>query len=112
MSLESKFDEVLRATARSDATVKDIKGNVVSITTELRRVESLIWDVKKIPTNFLISCLQGLDTAILSGNDYDIDDFIGLIKESLQNSFIDANLVVDEQLLEFFSKGGLLSLPW
>ncbi|KAB0526884.1 hypothetical protein ACFFQ5_27675 [Pseudomonas brassicacearum] len=104
VSLESKFDEVLRATARSDATVKDIKGNVVSITTELRRVESLIWDVKKIPTNFLISCLQGLDTAILSGNDYDIDDFIGLIKESLQNSFIDANLVVDEQLLEFFER--------
>jgi len=104
VSLESKFDEVLRAMARSDATVKDIKGNVVSITTELRRVESLIWDVKKIPTNFLISCLQGLDTAILSGNDYDIDDFIGLIKESLQNSFIDAKLVIDEQLLEFFER--------
>lgn len=104
VSLESKFDEVLKATTRSDAAVKELNDSVVNITTELRRAESLIWEVKKIPANFLISCLQGLDAALLSENDYDIDDFVDQIKESLQKNFIDTKLMVDEQLLGFFER--------
>lgn len=104
VSLESKFDEVLKVATHSDAAVKKLNESVVNITTELRRAESLIWEVKKIPTNFLISCLQGLDAALLSENDYDIGDFVDQIKQSLQKNFIDTKLMVDEQLLGFFER--------
>lgn len=104
VSLESKFDDVLKSTTSSDAAVKELNENVAIITTELRRAESLIWEVKKIPSNFLISCLQGLDAALLSESDYDIDDFVDQIKESLQTNFIDTELIVDEQLLGFFER--------
>ncbi|HEK1686075.1 TPA: hypothetical protein SMR42_002432 [Pseudomonas putida] len=103
-SLESKFDEVLKTTARSDTEIKRVNDNLVQVTTELRRAESLLWDVKKIPTNHLISSLQGLDAALLSKNDYDIDDFIERIKDSLQENFIDKGLTVDEEILSFFER--------
>lgn len=103
-SLESKFNEILKTTARSDAEIKRLNDTLVSITMELRRAESLIWEVKKVPINFLISCLQGLDAALLSRNDYQIDDFVEQIKESLQKNFIDTNLIVDEQVLDFFER--------
>ncbi|CRM76756.1 hypothetical protein [Pseudomonas sp. 8 R 14] len=103
-SLEGKYDEVLKATNKSEIAVKRLDENLINITTELRRAESLIWEVKKVPTNFLISCLQGLDVALLAKNEYDIGDFIGEIKKSLQENFIDAQRTIDEQILEFFER--------
>lgn len=101
-SLEGKYDEVLKATNKSDIAVKKLNENLINIATELRRAESLIWEVKKVPINFLISCLQGLDVAMLAKNEYDIGDFIGEIKKSLQENFIEAHRTIDEQILEFF----------
>lgn len=103
-SLEGKFDEVLITTARFDAEIKRINDSLGHVTTELRRTESLLWEVKKIPTNHLISSLQGLDAALLSKNDYDIDDFVERIKESLQENFIDKGLAIDEEILSFFER--------
>jgi hypothetical protein len=40
----------------------------------------------------------------LSGSNFDIDDFVDQIKESLQINFIDTKLIVDEQLLGFFER--------
>ena len=101
-SLESKFDEVLKSTARSNSEIKRVNDTLVRVTMDLRRAESLIWDVKEIPINYLISSLQGLDAALLSKNDYHIDDFVERIKKSLQGNFIDKGLVVDEEILSFF----------
>ncbi|MFG0399750.1 hypothetical protein [Pseudomonas sp. zjy_11] len=103
-SLESKFDEVLKSTTRSDAEIKRVNDNLVRVTMDLRRAESLIWDVKEIPVNHLISSLQGLDAALLSNNDYHIDEFVDRIKGSLQENFIDKGLAVDEEILSFFER--------
>lgn len=101
-SIENKLEGLIKTAASHDAIIDKMNRNTAGLTTELRRAESLIWEIKKIPSNFLLSCLQGLDAALLSDNNWDIEDFIEKIKNSLQTNFIDSNRTLDEEMLGFF----------
>lgn len=103
-SLEDKFDELLKNTASFDVTVNNLKNDQVGFIAELRKVESAVWKIRKIPVNFIISTLQGLDAALLSGKDYVIDEFIEEIKSSLRVDFVESGQFLDKELLGIFER--------
>lgn len=101
LSLEEKFDQLLSGTMKFEAKVDNVEKTQIALRAELRKAEILIWEIKKIPTNVLISSLQGLDAALVSGDKWRIEDFVKEIKRVIKSDFIELGGYLDEELQQF-----------
>ena len=104
LSLEEKFDQLLSGTMKFEAKVDSVEKTVIALRAELRKAETRIWEIKKIPGNVLISSLQGLDAALVSGEKWRIEDFVKQIKRVIKSDFIGLRASLDEELQEFIEK--------
>ncbi|WP_248914679.1 hypothetical protein [Pseudomonas moorei] len=101
LSLEEKFDQLLSGTAKFEAKVDSLEKSLVALRAELRKAETRIWEIKKIPQNVLISSLQGLDAALVSKDKWRIEDFIKQVKHVIKSDFIELGAILDEELQKY-----------
>jgi len=101
LSLEEKFDQLLSGTAKFEAKVDSLEKTQIALRAELRKAETRIWEIKKIPENVLISSLQGLDAALVSGEKWRIEDFVKQVKHVIKSDFIELRAALDEELQKF-----------
>jgi len=101
LSLENKFDQLLSGTMKFEARVDSIEETQIALIMELRKAETHIWEIKKVPTNILISSLRGLDAAMASGDKSKIDDFIKRIKRVITFDFTVLGSDLDDELQQF-----------
>lgn len=101
LSLEEKFDQLLSGTMKFEAKVDSVEKTQIALRAELRKAETRIWEIKKIPENVLISSLQGLDAALVSGEKWRIEDFVKQIKHVIKSDFIELRADLDEELQKF-----------
>jgi hypothetical protein len=104
LSLEGKFDQLLSGTTKLETKVDNLEKIQSGLKAELRKAETLIWDIRKVPANVLISALQGLDAALLSGVEWHIEDFIMELKRVIKTDFIELKNSLDEELQGFIEK--------
>jgi hypothetical protein len=104
LSLEGKFDQLLSGTTKFEVKVDNLEKIQSGLKAELRKAETLIWDIRKVPANVLISALQGLDAALLSGVEWQIEDFIMELKRVIKTDFIELKNSLDEELQGFIEK--------
>ncbi|WP_455928884.1 hypothetical protein [Pseudomonas fluorescens] len=98
LSLEEKFDQLFSGTMKFEARVDSLEKAQIALRAELRKAETRIWEIKKIPQNVLISSLQGLDAALVSGDKWRIEDFVEQIKYVIKSDFIELRGDLDEEL--------------
>ncbi|TVT88015.1 hypothetical protein [Pseudomonas sp. RGB] len=101
LSLEEKFDQLLSGTMKFEAKLDSVEKNQIALRAELRKAETQIWEIKKIPANVLISSLQGLDAALASGDKWRIEDFFKQIKHVIKSDFIELRGDLDKELQQF-----------
>ncbi|MDZ3827482.1 hypothetical protein [Pseudomonas monsensis] len=101
LSLEEKFDQLVSGTMKFEAKIDSVEKTQIALRAELRKAETRIWEIKKIPENVLISSLQGLDAALVSGEKWRIEDFVKQIKHVIKSDFIEPRVNLDEELQKF-----------
>lgn len=101
LSLEGKFDQLLSDTLKIEAKINSVEKAQIALRAELRKAETRIWEIKKIPENVLISSLQGLDAALVSKEEWRIEDFFKQIKNVIKSDFIELGANLDEELQKF-----------
>lgn len=84
LALEAKVAETSKSAGRAEAIADIVNEKQHSLALEMRRVEAMVWNIRKIPTNVLITYLQALDSALITRNDWDIDDTVKRIIEVLE----------------------------
>lgn len=104
LSLEVKLDQLATNTTKLQAKADNIEIMHSSLKAELRKAETLIWDIRKVPINVIISSLQGLDAALVSGQKWHIKDFIKQVKHVIKTDFIELRNPLDEEMQSFIEK--------
>ncbi|WP_143480625.1 hypothetical protein [Pseudomonas fluorescens] len=103
LALESRLERLSSDMSKFESELGSIKKTQIALRAELRKAETRIWEIKKIPENVLISSLQGLDAALASKNKWQIEDFAEQIKQVIKSDFIEKKLSLDEELQKFIS---------
>ena len=101
LTLENKFDKLLSGTMKFEDRVDSVEENQLALMAELRQAETHIWEIKKVPTNVLISSLRGLDAAMASGDKYKIEGFVKRIKRVISYDFTVLEVDLDDELQKF-----------
>ena len=105
LSLEERFDNLLSGTAKFEAKIGSLETAQIALRSELRKAETRIWEIKKIPENVLISALRGLDDSLESGQKWRVQDFIKQLKHILEADFMKpGGAILDEELQNFIEK--------
>ncbi|MFJ2427637.1 hypothetical protein [Pseudomonas sp. NPDC087804] len=103
-ALEEKSDHLLSETNKCNTSIGVLEATLATLSAELRKAETRIWEIKKIPENVLLTALQGIDSSIVSESKWRIRDFIDQVKEVLKSDFIKTGLKLDKELQRFTEK--------
>lgn len=100
--IESVRSEVLADVKKTSSDIQDSNAQIASVRknleaaeVELRDVESVVWAIKDIPGNILITKSQGVRAAVNAGSEYDVKRLIKSIGELLDEKFKKTGLEID-----------------
>ncbi|MNP46827.1 hypothetical protein D3C76_1408520 [compost metagenome] len=79
----------------SMSDMSSLKKSLQAAEMELRDVESVVWDIREIPGNILITRAQGVRAAVNAGSVYDVKRLISSIEEILINKYKKAGVKID-----------------
>lgn len=87
----------------SMSDISSLKKGLEAAEMELRDVESVVWDIREIPGNILITRAQGVRAAVKAGSVHDVKRLISSIEEILINKYKKTGVKIDPFVAERLS---------
>ena len=102
-AIEAKIDTVSEKVSQQRVEFSKLQQEHQAMLAEMRRVETVIWELKDVPVNVLITALQGVEAAVEAGQFWLVDNFVKQITEVLKKEYIDGENELDSDMLDFFA---------
>jgi hypothetical protein len=91
--------------------VKDFEGSflevnrdLASVEASLREVEVVVWDIRDIPGNMLITHSQGVEAAVESGSKVRVTHMLNQVVRTLDNKYCNSGKSVAAKHYEYLDK--------
>ena len=98
--IESVRSELVTDTKTTNAKILEVdqllRQRTASVESSLRDVEVLVWDLRGIPSNMLVTHSQAVTTAVETGSEELVSHALNQLKRTLENKFIKTNAPIDE----------------
>lgn len=85
VAVTEKLDQRLNKLEVGDSYIKK---HIAATTAEMRQIEEHIWDIKKIPTNILITQSQALRAAIEAEDTYHIENVLIRMRDTINDKIL------------------------
>lgn len=109
--VEDARSELISNQKTTDKNITDLekkfletKSDLSASESMLREVEVLVWELRKVPGNMLITHSQGLNAAIASGRIARVQSVLSQIVTTLDNKYVKTGDPVDYKPYEFLDK--------
>lgn len=88
-SVSSNQADQLKQLMEVDKSVAELRSKLRHVTSAFRRAETKVWELKKMPTNELITALQGLQEALDAESEWEIEDFFNTVKRTANKYYVE-----------------------
>jgi len=93
-----------RNTTELERKLLDTKNDLSAHESILREVEALVWDLRKVPSNMLITHSQGLDAAVASGRIARVQSVLTQIERTLDIQYCKTGKPIHHKPYEYLDK--------
>ncbi|MFJ2447288.1 hypothetical protein [Pseudomonas sp. NPDC087626] len=99
-SLEERLDQLQTEKTNLETKFNSLDRNQATLRTDLFKNETHIWKIKKIPSNILLTAMQGIEAALACKDNWRTEDFISQAKDVITSAFIEPKITLDAKILE------------
>jgi len=103
-TIEARITELDKSQKRHEEDNLEIVKNIASCEADLREVEENIWDIKKVPSNILITQSQGLRAAVKADNRFQVKNILNRMTETIETAFLSKNTPISPDALNIVTK--------
>lgn len=96
--LKKISDEFNSFISRTDKTLMQYSKDLSISEADLRIVEEMVWDIKKVPRNVILTQTQGINAAVKADNSSLVSIVLNRMKESLEKLALEKNYTITEYL--------------